>query len=305
MKKNILFVLLLVTMLSIALIGCRQENTNTAFEEIPETASEKMIEEQSMEPSLETLETIPEEASTEIPETILEEASTETPETVPEEASTETPETISEEASTETSETISKEDAIEHLEVVFTEAESTEASEDETQYLWKNDIKYFSATENTIYYAQKELNIYRHPNTSSEIIGTLSTDAEVKCIGSIFYGSGANYESYLVTESFGCIPTTFHQSTSRWDLRIARTYQVIARCGNNYTIYDNYDLALASICGSSWTTIKQTWTYNDYKSQGLPFMNSYSLFGANITVTTKDGNIPYNCIMNGVEYYFE
>lgn len=172
-------------------------------------------------------------------------------------------------------------------------------------YPWEKDIKYFDVNEKNVYYAQKELNVYRYPSADSEVIDMLGVDEEVKCVGSIFYGSGANYERYLVTESGGCIPTVFHQSTSRWDLRIAKTSQVVARCGSDYTIYDNYDVALQSVCGCSWSDIKQTWTYNDYKSQGLPFMNSYSKPGAGITVHTKDGSLPYSCSMNGVEYYFE
>jgi len=172
-------------------------------------------------------------------------------------------------------------------------------------YPWEKDIAYFGANEKNIYYAQKELNVYRYPDTGSEVIDTIGIDEEVKCVGSIFYGSGANYERYLVTESGGCIPTAFHQSTSRWDLRIAKTSQVVARCGSDYTIYDSYDAALQSICGYSWSNIKQTWTYNDYKSQGQPFMNTYTKPEAGITVATKDGALPYNCSMNGVEYYFE
>ncbi len=170
-------------------------------------------------------------------------------------------------------------------------------------YPWEEDIRYFDESKKGTYYAQKELNVYRYPNADSEVMDTLSVDEGVNCVGSVFYGSGANYECYYITESGGCIPVKFHQSTSRWDLRIAKTSQVVARCGSNYTVYDSYDVALQSICGCSWSTVKQSWTYNDYKSQGLPFMNSYSQNG--ITVATKDGSVPYNCSMNGAEYYFE
>ena len=172
-------------------------------------------------------------------------------------------------------------------------------------YPWEKDIKYFGENDKNIYYAQKELEIYRYPNTGSEVIGTLGVDEEVRCVGSIFYGSGANYEKYLITENGGCIPTKFHQDTTRWDLRIAKTNQVVARCGSNYTVYDSFDAALQSICGYSWSAVKQTFTYNDYKSQGQPFMNSYSMPGGNITIATKDGSLPYNCSVNGTEYYFE
>lgn len=42
-----------------------------------------------------------------------------------------------------------------------------------------------------------------------------------------------------------------------------------------------------------------------FKSQGQPFVNSYTMPGANITIATKDGSLPYNCTVNGTEYYFE
>lgn len=171
------------------------------------------------------------------------------------------------------------------------------------KYPWEKDIKYFDDSKKGTYYAQKVLNVYRYPNTSSEVIDTLGVDEEVNCVGSVFYGSGANYECYYITEGGGCIPVKFQQTSSRWDLRMAKTTQVIARCGSNYTVYDNFDIALQSVCGYSWSIIKQTWQYNDYKSQGLTFMNSYSQNG--ITVATKDGVVPYNCNMNGVDYYFE
>ena len=170
-------------------------------------------------------------------------------------------------------------------------------------YPWEKDITYFDNVD--VYYAQKELNVYISPNINSEVVKTLAINDSVRCIGSIFYGSGANYERYFVTEEGYCILNKFNVSTSRNDMRICKTSQVIVRTPNESLVYNSYDDALENLCGCSWSNIKQTWTYNDYKSQGLPFMNTYNNSSLGITISTKDGVNPYGYNCNGVDYYFE
>jgi hypothetical protein len=170
-------------------------------------------------------------------------------------------------------------------------------------YPWEKDISYFDDVE--VYYAQKELKVYISPNTKSEVVKTLAVNDSVRCVGSIFYGSGANYEKYLVTEEGYCISTRFNVSTNRNDMRICKTSQVVVRTPSNNLVYNSYDEALENLCGCSWNNIKQTWTYNDYKSQGLSFMNTYNNSSLGITISTKDGVNPYSYNCNGVDYYFE
>ena len=172
-------------------------------------------------------------------------------------------------------------------------------------YPWEQDIEYFDEKEKGVYYAQRELKIYRYPDTDSEVIGTLGVDEGINCVGSIFRGSGSKYENYYITEEGGCISIKFRQAKSRWDLSPAKTSQVIVIFNNNtHGTYNGYDEALQAVCESTWTQVKSSWQYNDYKSQGLSFMNSYSNQG--VTVATKDGSVPYNCSMgNDVIYYFQ
>lgn len=177
-------------------------------------------------------------------------------------------------------------------------------------YPWEQDIKYF---DETVYYAQKELNIYKYPDMESEVIGTLSVDEEVYCVGSITVGK----EFFWVSKDGGCIPNNYNFNANRWDLREVKTSQVIVTymtlSGDTwsalkpYGVYDSYDAALLDLCGTSWSHIKANWTYNDYKSQGLPFMNSYAEGASGKTVTTRNQTDPYSySVADGtIAYYFE
>ncbi len=105
-------------------------------------------------------------------------------------------------------------------------------------------------------------------------------------------------------------------STNHKDLRKAKTNQVIVTYsvlnGNTYSptkmhgIYDSFDQALQEICGYSWTHIKANWQYNDYKSQGQPFMNTYAEGVTGKTVATRNLVDPYSYSFGeGITYYFE
>lgn len=177
-------------------------------------------------------------------------------------------------------------------------------------YPWEQDIKYF---DETLYYAQKELNIYKYPDVESEVIGTLSVDEEVYCVGTI----SVDKKIFRITKDGGCIPDNYNFNANRWDLREAKTSQVIVTymtlsgdtwsALKTYAVYDSYDAALQDLCGSSWSHIKANWTYNDYKSQGLSFLNSYSEGASGKTVSTRNQSAPYNYSVAGgtISYYFE
>ena len=147
----------------------------------------------------------------------------------------------------------------------------------------------------------------------SEVIGTLSVDGDVYCIGAI----SVDGQGFLITKDGGCVPNNYNFNSNRNDLREAKTSQVIVKymtlSGDTwsalkpYGVYDSFDAALLDLCGSSWSHIKANWTYNDYKSQGLPFMNSYAEGASGKTVTTRNQADPYSySVADGTtSYYFQ
>ena len=175
---------------------------------------------------------------------------------------------------------------------------------------WEQDIRYF---DETLYYAQKELNIYKYPDLESEVIGTISVDGDVYCVGAI----SVDGQGFFITKDGGCVPNNYNFNSNRNDLREAKTGQVIVKymtlSGDTwsalkpYGVYDSFDAALLDLCGSSWSHIKANWTYNDYKSQGLPFMNSYAEGASGKTVTTRNQTDPYSySVADGAtSYYFQ
>lgn len=186
-------------------------------------------------------------------------------------------------------------------------------------YPWEQEIDYFDGTfgwSQGIYYAQKELNIYKYPDAESEIIGTLNVDEGVNCVGRVIIKEGSDVSNYWITEDGGCILNGFSNKKNRRDLRVAKTHQVVVTystlSGDTWSpakfhaIYDSYDAALLDLCGSSWSTVKASWQYNDYKSQGQPFMNSYSEGASGKTVSTQNLVDPYSYTAGGnIDYRFE
>lgn len=184
-------------------------------------------------------------------------------------------------------------------------------------FSWEQDIEYFDGVYDWkgIYYAQKDLNIYKHPDTESEIVGTLRTNEGVNCVGRVVKKEGKKVQIYWITEDGNCILNEYHNKTKRYDLREGTTTQVVVKymtlSGDTWSrlkmhkTYDSYDAALQDLCGSTWTYIKSNWKYNDYDSQGLAFMNTYSEGASGMTVATDNLVDPYNysCGEN-ITYYF-
>ncbi len=185
-------------------------------------------------------------------------------------------------------------------------------------YPWENDIQYFNGEyyEKGIYYAQKELNIYKYPDVESEVIGTLSVDEGVNCVGRVILGQGSKLQNFWITEDGGCVLNTFYKGENTYDMREGKTTQVVVKyltlTNNTYSaetlvgVYDSYDAALQALCGSTWTDIKASWTYTDYKSQGLPNSNTYSDSVSGKTVSVLSNGEPVNYYIKGdnVYYYF-
>lgn len=186
-------------------------------------------------------------------------------------------------------------------------------------YPWEEDIIYFDGKFGRIqgvYYAQTELNIYKYPDTESEVVGTLGVNEGIYCVGSFYSEDSSDDTTFWITEDGRCIPIGAVVNSNRNNLRIAKTNQVVVTymtlSGNTYSVsklhavYDSYDAALLDLCGTSWSTIKANWTYNDYKSQGLPFMNSFSEGASGKTVSTRNKIDPDSYSKgDGTVYYFE
>ncbi len=186
-------------------------------------------------------------------------------------------------------------------------------------YPWEQDIDYFDGTfywDKGIYYAQKELNIYKYPDLESEIIGTLAVNDAVSCVGRIILGKEYDYLNFWITEDGRCIPNSYDYNTNRRDLREGTTNQVVVKymtlSGNTWSplkmhgVYDSYDAALQDLCGTTWTDIKANWRYNDYKSQGQNFMSSYSEGVSGKSVSTRNLTDPYGYSDGGaISYQFE
>jgi len=187
-------------------------------------------------------------------------------------------------------------------------------------YPWEQDIKYFDGTfgwSQGIYYAQKELNIYKHPDVESEVVGTLSVNEAISCVGRIIVKDGSDVSNFWITEDGRCILNEFHLSSNRRDLRVGKTNQVVVTystlSGNTWSsakfhaVYDSFDAALQDLCGNSWSSIRENWHYTDYQSQGQPFMNCYSEGASGKTVATRNLVDPYSYSVVGenIDYYFE
>ena len=184
---------------------------------------------------------------------------------------------------------------------------------------WEQDIVYFDGKafwDKGVFYAQKELNIYRCPDEESEVVGTLTVNESVNCVGRIVLGKGKDLKQFWVTEDGRCIPNNRDNASNRYDLREGTTDQVVVKymtlSGDTWSplrmhkVYDSFDEALKDLCGTTWTQVKSNWTYNDYKSAGQVFMNSYSEGASGKTVSTNNLVDPYSYTYGGnISYYFE
>ena len=161
-----------------------------------------------------------------------------------------------------------------------------EVEEDgQAEFVSEQEIKYFDGTDyydEGIFYAQKELNIYEYPDLESKVVATLAVDEGIYCIGRVVSEDGKNF---WVTEDKRYIPNTYYSENSRSDLREGKTTQVVVKVhdvvneqhsvGTLHGVFDSYDDALQSMCGYTWTYIKEKWMFVDLKSRNENAMNAY------------------------------
>ena len=165
-------------------------------------------------------------------------------------------------------------------------------------YPWEKDIEYFDGTnyyDKGIYYAQKELNIYKYPDTESEVLGILAVDEGINCIGRVIIKD----DNFWVTEDGKCILNTFHPINAlSSDLREGKTTQLVVKshtsANNRYSagvmhgVFDSYDEALQNLSGVTWTYIKENWTFVNNRELGSASLNYYFDESANRAVNVRD-----------------